>query len=304
MAFRWIFHLRGSLSGVCDELTEHGIQVALTTVMRWLKKAGEECVRAFDLCTLEDWSQPLCIDEKWIKVRGDWNYAFTAAGTGITDLLAVDLFHHKDRQAMKTFLLQVKAMGFRPRSVITDLLLGYETVVGEVFPHSKYSQCVLHAARDARRIVRQSLPEDGEQGWRKRLTRAIRVLFASTSSTQVKKRYARFMQLKDRAPKAVQSVFDMVQKYYPKLCQLVVNRDLPRTTNAVERAISELEYCYHHTKGFSSFYHAQFFLKAFQVYYRLRKLHFGPFRMKSRLELKGNPLGRLHFTDYLTPVHR
>lgn len=62
MTFRWIFHLRGSLSEVCDELNEHGIGVAPTTVLRWLKKAGEECARA------------------------------------------IDLFHHKDRQAIKTFL--------------------------------------------------------------------------------------------------------------------------------------------------------------------------------------------------------
>ncbi len=94
--------------------------------MRWVKKAGEECVRALDLCTREDWGQPLCVDEKWVKVRGKWNYVFTAVGAKLSDLLAIDLFHHKDREAMKTFLLQVKAMGFRPQSITTDLLLGYE----------------------------------------------------------------------------------------------------------------------------------------------------------------------------------
>ncbi len=39
MTFRWVFHLRGSLSRVRDELKEHGIEVDLTTVLRWLKKA-------------------------------------------------------------------------------------------------------------------------------------------------------------------------------------------------------------------------------------------------------------------------
>lgn len=304
MTFRWIFHLRGSLGRVCDELAEHGIQIALTTVLRWLKKAGEECVRTLDLCTQEDWGQPLCIDEKWVKVRGKWNYVFTAVGAKISDLLAIDLFHHKDREAMKTFLLQVKAMGFRPQSITTDLLLGYEGVVAEVFPDCIYNQCVLHAGRDARRIVRQqSLPDDSEEGWKKRLTRRICTLFGSRKLKQVKKRCARFMSLKEQAPEAVSSVFDMVQKYYPKLCLLVTRKDIPTTTNPVERAIGEFEERYHITKGFTSFYYAQFFLKAFQVYYRLRKIGFGPFRRRSRLEVKGSPLGKLHFADYLTPTY-
>ena len=71
----------------------------------------------------------------------------------------------------------------------------------------------------------------------------------------------------------------------------------------VERAIGEFEERYHITKGFISFYHARFYLKAFQIYYRLRKISFGPFRRRSRLELKGSPLGQLRFADYLTPTY-
>jgi len=110
------------------------------------------------------------------------------------------------------------------------------------------------------------------------------------------------MSLKEKAPEAVSSVFDMVQKYYPKLCLLVTRKDIPKTTNPVERAIGEFEELYHITKSFTSFYHAQFFLKAFQVYYRLRKIGFDPFCRRSRLELKDSPLGNLHFADYLTPT--
>jgi transposase-like protein/transposase len=302
MVLRWTFHLRGSLSRVCDELFEHGIKVALTTVLRWLKKAGEESVDLLSLCNQEDWTQPLCIDEKWIKVRSRWHYAFTAVGANTQDLLAVELFYHKDSQAIRTFLLQMNTQGFRPQKITTDLLLGYENVVKEVFPDCIFHECVLHAERDAKRIVRRSLPDDGEQGWRRRLVRRIRTLFKSKNIKQVKKRYAHFLKLQHDAPECVLAVFKMMQRYFPKLCQSVLQKDIPRTTNAVERAIGELEERYHLTKGFTSFYHAQFFLKAHQVYYRLRKIRFGPFRGKNRLELKDNPVGALNFTDYLTPT--
>jgi len=302
MTFRWIFHLRGSLIRVRDELKEHGIEVDLTTVLRWLKKAGEECVNTLSLFRQEDWEQPLCVDEKWIKVRSKWCYVFTAVGTIVTDLLAAELFFHKDKQAMRTFLYMLKAFGFRPKSITTDLLMGYEAVVMEVFPDCIYHQCVLHAGRDAKRIVRIALHNQEDEEWKVILAKRIRTLFKSKKIKQIKKRYFKIMGLRAHAPESVSGVFDMLQKYFPKLCQSVLRKDIPKTTNPVERAIGEFEERYHLTKGFTSFYYAQFFIKAYQIYYRLRKISFGRFRGKSRLELKGNPLGKLCFTDYLTPT--
>ena len=160
-------------------------------------------------------------------------------------------------------------MGFRPKSITTDLLLGYEGVVAEVFPDCLYHQCVLHAGRDARRIVRECMPDDGEESWKKRLIQMIRTLFSSKKLKQVKKRYGRFMSLQEQVPEAVHKVFAMVRKYYPKLCLMVTRKVIPKTTNPVERAFGEFEERYHITKGFTSLYYAHFFLKAFQMYYRL-----------------------------------
>ena len=60
--FRWIFHLRGTLSRVLDELLENGIKVSLTTVLRWVKKAGEESVDTLKILDYENWEQPLIIE--------------------------------------------------------------------------------------------------------------------------------------------------------------------------------------------------------------------------------------------------
>jgi len=75
------------------------------------------------------------------------------------------------------FLLGLKARGFRPKGITTDLLLGYENVVKEVFPGCVYQQCVLHAERDAKRIVRQSLPKEADEQRKEKLVKAIRTLF-------------------------------------------------------------------------------------------------------------------------------
>jgi len=79
----------------------------------------------------------------------------------------------------------------------------------------------------------------------------------------------------------------MLQKYYPKHCLSVLSKDTPRTTNSVWRAIGEFEKRYQLTKVFT-------------IYYRIRKIKFGCFKGKNRLELRGNPVGKLSFADLLT----
>ena len=303
MIFRWIFHLRASMSRVADELLENGIKVSKTTIVRWVKKAGEECVDVFDLKQEEDWEQPICIDEKWIKVRNEWCYVFTAVGSRVQDLLLFDLYWNKDKEAMKSFLLKLKSLGYNPKSITTDLLMGYEVVVKEVFPEAYYHQCVLHAERDAKRLVRNHLTGEENEEWRKKLTKAIRKLFGSKNPKQVKKRMGKLMCLQQNAPEEANSTFKMLEKYYPKLYNSFIVDDLQKTTNAVERAIGEFEEKYHTTKGFSSFHYANFFLKVFQVYYRFRKISFGPLRGFSRLQIKDSKIGKFHFTDYLTPTY-
>jgi hypothetical protein len=99
--------------------------------------------------------------------------------------------------------------------------------------------------------LRGSLSRVCDEQWKKRLTKAIGTLFRSKKLTQVKKRYAHIMKLQQIAPENVSSVFDMLKKYFPKLCRIVVQKDIPKTTNPVERAIGEFEERYQLTKGFS-----------------------------------------------------
>ena len=304
MAFRWIFHLRGTLSRVRDELLEHGIKIALTTVLRWVKKAGEECVEMSKIYPVEDKTQPLCLDEKWVKIRSEWKYVFKAVGEKTSDLIAIDLFHQKDKICIKAFLVSLKMAGFNPYSITTDLLLGYENIVKKIFPESIYNNCVLHAERDAKKLVKKHIPNnDKYKEIKKILKKRIRVLFESKKLKQVKKRYYKIIMMKEKVPKRVYCLYRMLKKYFPKLCNTVTNKKIPRTTNSVERAIGEFEEKYHLMKGFTNFYYSTFYIKVFQIYYCLRKLTFGRFRNKNRLELKNNPIGKLNFGDYLTPTY-
>ncbi|HEB10652.1 MAG TPA: hypothetical protein ENI06_05505 [Spirochaetales bacterium] len=66
----------------------------------------------------------------------------------------------------------------------------------EVFPDCLYLQCVLHAGRDAKRIVRTALPAEEDEEWKNKLTKRIRALFKSKNIKQAKKQYFKIMQRK------------------------------------------------------------------------------------------------------------
>ena len=104
MVLRWIFHLRGSLSGVCDELAVNGIMV----------------------------------------------------------------------------------------SIITDLLMGYENAVKEIFPNCYYNQCVLYAEGDTKRIVKENLTGEVDKKYKKKLIKDIWNLFASREGREVKNSIVRY----------------------------------------------------------------------------------------------------------------
>ena len=78
--------------------------------------------------------------------------------------------------------------------------------------------------------------------------------------------------------------------YFMDLIKLLKNRSLCTSTVCKNPS------------GFTSLYCAQFFIKAYEVHYRLKDLSFGRFRGYGRLELKGNPVGKLSFVDYLAPT--
>ena len=96
----------------------------------------------------------------------------------------------------------------------------------------------------------------------------------------------------------------MVEKYFPKLCQSVLRKHIPKTTNPAELAIGGFEKRYHLIKGFTSFYYAQFLLKAFQVYYHLCNTRFGPLREKIRIESKPHREIKLYLLPHPDPWPR
>ncbi len=297
-AFQLLFHVRGSYRRVSDFVEELGISVHYGTLLRWVKKAGEEYI---DMLRLQGRivAATVIIDEKWVKIRDRWHYVFIATDATADDLLHLDLFKRNDKQAIKGFLLTLKALGIYPKVIVTDLLKGYASVIKEVFPEAYHHECILHAKRAARRIVYEYFPGEENKNIRKKLIKKLRWFFESESPKEVTSRFEKIQSLKTQYGEPVRPMIEMLAGYLPKFQEMLERPEIPKTSNTAERVIKELDSKYQNMCGFSSFHVASFMLKVFLVYYRSKKFASGRYQGKSPLEIKGLKLQFLSWTDYL-----
>lgn len=298
LTFKLLFHVRGSYRRVADFIGELGLAVHPTTIMRWVKKAGEEYT---DMLRLQRrlGAETVIIDEKWVKVRDLWHFVFMATDAVADDLLHLELFKRNDQQAIKCFLLSLKALGIHPKVIVTDLLKAYAGVIAEVFPEAYHHECITHAKRAARTLVRQYFAGDEYQSIRKKLIKKLRRFFQSASVEELMRRFQEIQSLPRQYGEAVQPMIEMLAGYLPKFKTMLQRPDIPRTNNTVERVIKELDSKYQNTYGFSSFHVAAFTLKVFLVYYRYKKYASGRYRGQSPIQIKGLKLKTLSWTEYL-----
>jgi len=105
-------------------------------------------------------------------------------------------------------------------------------------------------------------------------------IFKAKSKKTVRKRYRKVMALKEeytaQMPEA-ESLFDFLERHYPKLVNAVENPLVPLTNNTVELVIRRFDQHYQHMCGFDSLETARRYLRLFELTYR-----FTPFAKDNR----------------------
>jgi hypothetical protein len=69
-------------------------------------------------------------------------YVYVAVDVHTLDLLHIHIFPHLGKNAARTFLLELRAKGYAPRAIITDLNADYAEPLAEVFPQAVHHECV------------------------------------------------------------------------------------------------------------------------------------------------------------------
>ena len=293
--------------------TGQALGVSSMTVYVWVRAWGHELLPLAALFGLVKSSGVVGVDEKYVLVpKNDkpaekmrrWMYVYLAVDVYTYDLLHIAIYAHNDKDTALAFLLALRAKGYQPRVIVTDLRRDYGGDIARVFPQATHHACIFHALQAIGQTCRQLYGADyaHTQPEVETLRQAIDHIFQAKTKRTAQKRYDQVLALREHyvSQKAeAAALFDFLQRHWPTLVNAIESDLIPKTNNAVEMVIRRFDQHYQNFCGFESIESAQLYLAVFEKLYR-----FTPFsndaqpaiRGKCPLELAGYDLSHMPMT--------
>ncbi len=216
--------------GLSLEVIGRFFGVHKTTVMRWLSPLAQVNWQGAVQQGTRCFSGTVAVDEKWSTIAGVWWYLFVAVDHVSGLPLHVALLPSNATPSCALFLLQLKALGYRPKVIITDGWDAYVTAIARVFPHAQHLLCRFHALRAAFRRLRVHVPSGtARRVWADKLT----ALFRTPSKRTVQRRMHTLQAEAQDSP--AQAVVTRLLAKLPPLLPAVGSTWRPTTSNAAER---------------------------------------------------------------------
>jgi hypothetical protein len=294
-------HLRTTYRRAAD-----GLGVSHVTLWRWAMAAGEQALPVATLFGMVRSSGVVGLDEKWVlvpKACGErsrtndkpegkhrrWMYVYLAVDVFTYDLLHIEIYPYSGKHTARAFLQALKAKGYHPQVIVTDMNQDYSEPIRAVFPAAVHHECVFHALQWVQRLVKAVYGNDYAETHPEAVTLKEQVykIFKARSKKTVNKRYREVMSLKEKyvaQMPGAQRIFDFLEHHYPKLVNAVENPLVPLTNNTVELVIRRFDQHYQNMCGFDDIETARKYLHLFELTYR-----FTPFAKDNR-PVKGREL--------------
>jgi transposase-like protein len=119
LCVRWYLRFKLSLRDLVEMMSERGLSLAHTTIMRWVQRyvpEFEKRWKRFGSAVGPSWR----VDETYVKIRGEWCYLYRAvdrAGRTVDFRLST----HRDVGAAKAFFRKaIKGQGCAPTAITLD----------------------------------------------------------------------------------------------------------------------------------------------------------------------------------------
>jgi transposase-like protein len=293
--------------------TGQALGVSSMTVYFWVSAWGHELLPVAALFGLVKSSGVVGVDEKYVLVpKNDkpadkmrrWMYVYLAVDVYTYDLLHIAIYAHNDKDNALAFLLALRAKGYRPRVVVTDLRRDYGGDIARVFPQATHHECIFHALQEVGRTCRQLYGADYAQTQPEveQLRQNIVAIFQAKTKRTAQKRYDQVLAMREqfvRDKTEAAAIFEFLERHWPQLVNAIESELIPRTNNAVEMVIRRFDQHYQNFCGFENIASTQLYLAVFEKLYR-----FTPFsddaqpaiRGKCPLELAGYDISQMPMT--------
>jgi transposase-like protein len=237
----------------------HWLGVHKTTILRWILGASLQLWPIVSLWIKQQVNGTIvCLDEKWIKIRGTWYYWFVVLDHDTGLPIVASLLATKSQWACRWIGVQLRRVGVVPKVLITDGLLSYSHVLAG----AKHLTCLFHHQQGVTRWLKKHFSEKEQIQDRK--SQMLHV-FQTQDKRTVKRRWAK---LKERADTLqITEWVTQTEADLPKLLPQVGSQRLPTTTNAIERFFRAFNRFYKVRCGFFSVVSAKRELLFFLVMY-------------------------------------
>ena len=290
------------------------LAVSKMTAYRWVSGFGYGLLPVAALFGVVRSSGVVGVDEKYVLVpKNDkpdaemrrWMYVYYAVDCTSYDLLHIEIYPYNTKHSATAFLLALRAKGYHPRVVVTDMRLDYQDVVAHVFPSAVHHECIFHALQQVHTLLKETYGDRYAERYPEveALRQQIKHIFHAHTKRTAQQRYAQV--LAQRAAFVTQTpqagaIFDFLERHWPYLVNGIESQHIPATNNATEEVIRIFTQHYKTFCGFENIESARLYLGVFEKAYR-----FTPFsedaqariRGKCPLELAGYKVQQLPMTQ-------
>jgi len=270
--------------------------VSKMTAYRWVSSFGYQLLPVAALFGVVRSSGVVGIDEKYVLVpKNDkpeapmkaWMYVYFAVDCYTYDLLHVAIYPYNTKHSATAFLLALRAKGYYPRVLVTDLRVDYGPLIAHVFPNATYHECIFHALQDAHKHIKEVYGTNYAQTHPEleTLKDEINHIFDARTKRTAQRRYEKVLAQRAsfvaKTPEA-KVIFEFLERHWPKLINAIESRIIPTTNNACEEVIRIFTQHYKTFCGFENIASAQLYLGVFEKVYR-----FTPFSEDAQRRIRG-----------------
>lgn len=292
--------------------TASALGVYSMTAYRWVSALGHDLLPIAALFGLVKSSGVVGVDEKYVLVPKNnkpeadmrrWMYVYVAVDVWTYDLLHIAIYPYNNDDSAKAFLLALRAKGYHPQVVVTDLRQDYGPVITQVFPDAQHHECIFHALQNVQKHIQNIYgPQFAEKYPEAELLKQhIYAIFDTASPSEALSRYQQVLLLKNsytEATPASLSIFVFLERHWPKLVNAIGSDSIPTTNNVTELVIRRFDQHYQNFCGFESISSAQAYLAVFEKLYR-----FTPFSQDAQPRIRGkSPLQLAGYDVSQTPI--
>ena len=198
------------------------------------------------------------VDEKWIKIKGHWQYWFVVLDAATEIPVLSYLSPTRSGPVCQRIGIQLRRLKGKIHTVVTDGLASY----AHLLPEARHLRCHFHHQQGVTAWVKAHLPDCPQTEW---LKKQMKRLLQTKDKRTVRRRLDALEQ--QATEWGISAWVTQTKTVLDKLLPAVGSRVLPTTTNAIERFFRQFNRFYKVRCGFQSVASAKEQLALFLIGY-------------------------------------